>query len=494
MNTSKPNILLIVTDTQRWDTLRCMGNPNAVSPSLDRLAKEGVLFNQAHTSSPVCMPARCCLMSGLHTPIHGCIENGIQRRDDLPFMTDFLAEAGYINIMVGKAHFGPIPESFHVRHITKGEKGSDSDDFYAEHIRRHGYSRASAHPNDIPEELFMDAFLVDTTIESIKAAKEQGDAPFFALCSLPSPHGPVDPPGGWASCYDGVPLPEINYREGEIQDHPTHLRRLVGTLEPAENVGGEGHSDLNEARGNTIAGKEREEIDEFRRLYYGLAAYCDHQIGRLIDYLDHSGLRENTLVIFTSDHGQQYFDHGFNDKHNYYDSTWRVPFIMSMPGTLPQGEKRSFAIWNDITATILGAAGLAPAHVQGFDLFAPLADGLDSPRKCAVGTLYKSMALATERWKLEYYMEEGHGRLFDRREDPLEQQDRFDDPDYTEVRDVLLRALLAWRSDISDVRFLIENTGGGGPVARRIGRHTLTMSGRDAEERLNVAVGRLDAL
>ena len=371
-----------------------MGNPNAISPSLDRLAGEGVLFDQAHTSSPVCMPARCSLMTGLHTPIHGCIENGIRRREDLPMVTDFLAEAGYTNIIVGKAHFGPIPESFHVRRTIIGEKGKDSDDFYADHIRRHGYSRASAHPNEIPEDLFMDAFLVDTTIESIDAVAERGDAPFFALCSLPSPHGPIDPPGRWASCYDDVPLPEINYSEGEIEDHPAHLRRLVGTLEPHETVSGDDYlaegaefSDMNEARGNTIGGKERSKIDEFRRLYYGLAAYCDHQVGRLIDYLDRAGLRDNTLVIFTSDHGQQYFDHGFNDKHNYYDSTWRVPLIMSMPGTLPEGEKRKFAIWNDITATILGAAGIESPHAQGFDLFGPLSSGLDSPRKCAVGTL-----------------------------------------------------------------------------------------------------------
>ena len=89
-------------------------------------------------------------------------------------------------------------------------------------------------------------------------------------------------------------------------------------------------------------------------------------------------------------------------------------------------------------------------------------------------------------------MEEGEGRLFDRRDDPLEQRDRFDDPAYAEVREALLRALLAWRSDISDVDFLIENTGGGGPVARRVGQHTLLMTGRDAEERLNQAVGRVD--
>ena len=89
-STGRPNILLITTDTQRWDTLRCMGSEFAVSPNADRLAKEGVLFRQGHTASPVCQPARCSLLTGQHTHIHGCIENGISRRTDLPVFSDLL--------------------------------------------------------------------------------------------------------------------------------------------------------------------------------------------------------------------------------------------------------------------------------------------------------------------------------------------------------------------------------------------------------------------
>jgi arylsulfatase len=487
---SRPNILLITTDTQRTDTLACMGSQHGVSPCIDRLAEQGVLFEQGHTASPVCMPARVSLLTGYHTPIHGCIENGIARRTDLPVFTDALADAGYRNIMVGKAHFGPVPDSFHVQHIIHGEKGSDSDDFYARHIRSHGYSRSSAHPNPIPPELFMDAYLADTTIAEMDRARSDG-VPFFAFCSMPSPHSPNDPPGEWATLFDDRDLPPINYADGEIATQPTQLRALVGTLdggatakEPASSYIDGPFESVREAVGNSMDRADPALVDRYRRLYYGLAAYCDAQVGRMIDYLDESGLRQNTLVIFTSDHGLQLFDHGFNDKHTFYDESWRIPFILSMPATLPQGERRGFAVWTDITATIVAAAGARMPSVQGYDLIGPLSRGEASPREFAVATLYRSVALATHRWKLVYYLDEDEGQLFDRREDPREQTNLYDDPAHRAIRDQLLIALLAWRSDIADTAYLHKHTRGGGPVANRIVPYVHTMRGTDPDRRL----------
>jgi arylsulfatase A-like enzyme len=204
------------------------------------------------------------------------------------------------------------------------------------------------------------------------------------------------------------------------------------------------------------------------------------------------------LIIFTSDHGITLFDHGFYDKHCFYDPVWRVPMIMSMPGTLPKGEERDFAIWTDLTATILGAAGAEMPTVQGFDLYHPLADGEPSPRRCAVATLYASCALATQRWKLEYYFQEGSGRLFDRQADPEEQQDLYAHPAYGAVRDELVRALLTWRADQMDVQDLVRRTTAGptsgGPVARRIARYTRSLRGVDAERRLNERATAVDAM
>jgi arylsulfatase A-like enzyme len=499
--TKRPNIVLITTDTQRWDTLHCMGSEFAKSPHLDRLASEGVLFTQGHTSSPVCSPARSCLMTGVHTPVHGCIENGIKRQTHFPVFPDFLKEQGYTNIMVGKCHFGPIPDSFDVVHETT-EKGSDTNDAYAKFIRPLGYSRASSHPNPVPEELFMEAFLVDTSIRELERATAEDKGPFFLFCSMVSPHAPIDPPGRWAHLYDDVELPPINYTPGEIAGFPEHLKRLLGLSasgdedgldagDPNAAAGGHGKGGLKQLNGPLTA-EQRARIDAHRKLYYGLAAYCDHQVGRLLDYLDRSGLWESTLIIFTSDHGQAMFDHGFDDKHNYYDESWRVPFIMSMPGTLPAGERRDFATWNDIPATILAAAGTECKSMQSLDLFTPLAQGEPSPRRCAVASLYKSAAFATARWKLEYYFEERRGRLFDRLNDPQERVDLFNDPAHSHVRQAMVEALLNWRSDIVDVKLLADSTAGGGPVAKRIAPHTKAMRGADSELRLNQAAVEIE--
>ena len=470
----KTNILLITTDTQRWDTLRCMGSAHAISPNLDRLAQQGVLFDNAHTSCPVCMPARCSLMTGTHTHVHGCIENGFARLPHLPTLPDMLKQQGYYNIMVGKTHFGPIPDSFDIQRITRGEKKRDADDFYAEFVRSKGYPRATKdmEANPVPEDIFIDSFLTTSTIEEIRKALREQKRPFFAFCSLLSPHAPIDPPGKWATLYDDVALPEVNYREGEIASHPPALRSLLGYPDEPDT--------------------DPEELLRLRRHYYGLACYCDHQVGRLVRFLDDAGLREETLVIFTSDHGQQYMDHGFNNKHTWYDESWRVPLVMSQPGRLPSGEKQGFAMWHDLTASILAAAGTARETLQGFDLYTPLIAGKPLPRQCACAALFKSAAVATQRWKMEYYFEDGSGRLFDREKDPQEQFDLWNVSGLELIRNRLLQGLLTWYGGTIDVEGLIQRSRGGGPISKRATGHIRASSGLTAERQFNDLCSEID--
>ncbi len=472
-NASRPNILLITTDTSRCDTVNAMGYPFAISPNLDRLAKEGILFENAHTSSPVCSPARCSLLTGVHTPIHGCIENGVERRTDLTTFPDLLKEQGYRTIMVGKTHFGPIPDSFDVQKVTGG-KSSDGDDIYAEFIKKYGYSRElKPYPATRPAHLHIDSFLVDTAIQEIEKAAADKNRPFFAFCSIPSPHPPLDPPEEWIDTYKNVTMPPVNYSEGDFKKLPQYLIDHLVLKDPGK--------------------YDMKKIDQQRRLYYSLAAYCDAQIGRLIDYLNRNNLRQNTLIIFSSDHGTTLYDHGFKNKHTFYDSSWRVPMIVSMPGTLAQGEKRDFAIWNDITATILGASGTKCDTMQGFDLFTPLAANKPSPRRCAVSVHHRQVALATKKWKIVYDYDYSSGRLFNRVNDPQEQHNLFDDPGIKDIKNELFRILLQWNSELIDVQRLQEKTGGGGRVARETAKYTGKLKGTDAEQRLNERAEYIDS-
>ncbi|MYF18466.1 MAG: sulfatase-like hydrolase/transferase [Gemmatimonadetes bacterium] len=497
--TERPNLLLITTDTQRWDTLNCMGSSFAHSPHADRLAAEGVMFTQGHTPSPVCNPSRSSLITGLHTPIHGVWENGMTRLTHFPTLPDLLKEQGYTNIMVGKQHFGQTPDTFD---IIIGQ------DDYREYIPKHGFTPQDCHkqPTPVPEEHFLDTFFAIQTIEQIDQVVKSDSGPFFAFCSFPAPHPPECPPGDWLTFYDNCDnLPDLNYTHREEQNQPTHTKCLLGIKPENECHPGEDPNTIGywrEAIGRIYDPQYRDTIMELRKIYYAYAAYCDALLGRILNYLDQNNLRENTLIIFTSDHGQQFFDHGFNDKHNFYDESWRVPFIMSMPGTLPQGETCDFAIWNDITTTLLAAAGTECSSMQGFDLFTPLTRGEQSPRRCAVATLYKSCAVATKRWKLSYFFEEDEGRLFDRLNDPQEQNDLYNHPDHLEIRNELRHALLSWRGDIADLKTALEGTTKNrGPnaqeyttVAPRIAPHTHQMRGTDAEQRLNEKCERIDEM
>jgi arylsulfatase len=469
-----PNILLITTDTSRCDTVNAMGYPFAVSPSLDKLASQGTMFENAHTASPVCMPARCSLLTGVHTPIHGCIENGVARRTNLTTFPDLLKEQGYRTIMVGKTHFGPIPESFDVQKVLTGGKKNDADDLYGDFIRPHGYSRKlEAYPSSLPEKLHIDSFLVDTAISEIKKAKDENNIPFFAFCSIPSPHPPLDPPQEWIGTYKDITLPPLNYSENEYKNLPQYLIDHLDIKDPGK--------------------YDMEKVDRQRRLYYDLAAYCDAQIGRLVKYLDDSGLRENTLVIFSSDHGTTLFDHGFKNKHTFYDSAWRIPLIISMPGIIPEGERRQFAVWNDIATSILGAAGTGSDSMQGFDLFTPLSKNEESPRQCAVSVHHRQCALATRKWKIIYDYDYDSVRLFDRVNDPREQKNLNDNAEYSDVQNDLFRALLQWNSELLDIERLKKNTSGGGRVAKLTAKYTQAMRGSDAEQRLNDRAVKIDS-
>lgn len=485
MRQKKLNILLITTDTQRTDTLGCMGSSFAYSPNIDRLAKEGVLFEQAYTAAPACMPARCSILSGLHTPMHGCIENGVDCYTHMPNFVDNLKELGYYTMMFGKTHFGPVPASFDLVEDVRGEKNQVRQDFYTKYFEEVGYPQNSRHPNPVPEEFCLDSLIVDRVIYGMEQSKKR-NVPFFAFCSILSPHSPLDPPGKWADFYDPAQLPEAHFAPEEWKSLPGSLQQLCGL--PRQTIPTDWMDALEEAKGTVADQIDLTDLARFKALYYGSASYCDALVGRILMFLEESNLRENTLVIFTSDHGQQYFDHGFNDKHNFYTESCRVPFIMCLPGILPAGLRCGFASTVDIAPSIVAAAGGSYSASNGFDLFTPLQHGEELPRHCAVSTIQRSMALMAGSYRLEYYMDDEKIRLFDLENDPMQDKDLSQDSRYIAVREYLFCSLLCWRAQLTDITELSGRLSVGGPVAARAVNRLRALVGNEGERRLNEKV------
>lgn len=489
MAQTRPNILLITADTLRTDALSCYGSSFAHSPHLDRLAREGVLFTQAHSNAPVCMPARCSILSGLHTPAHGCTENGILPYSHMPAFTDTLKSLGYQTIMVGKTHFGPVPDSFDQVYEAAGEKESNFTDCFAEEMERDGFARKSCFCKEIPVGGHLDTYIVERLLKQLD--KRRKAQPFFAFCSLLSPHSPLDPPGEFRGLYSAKEIPPADFRPDEWRTQPALIREICGLPNPSQKSA-MWEDGLNEALGNIADGLQQEEIRRYKAVYYSLAAFCDALVGKILAYLDTQGLRENTLILFTADHGQQYFDHGFNDKHNYYDASLRVPLIMSMPGTLPENETRSFASLIDLAPTITAAAGAGYPRGHGLDLYTPLLQRLPSPRCYAAAAFYGSAAIVSHSWKLAIYFDSGETQLFHRINDPKEYHNLAQSPRYLRLQKTLLQGILCWYSGLINQKEFQTRLTKGGPAAQRIYAQLHAAAGNHPELLLNSLIKEMD--
>lgn len=413
------------------------------------------------------------MLVGVHVPIHGIVENDMvgNMRDSLTPYFDQMKKAGYHTALIGKTHFKPVPKSI------------DHLDVHTGNADKRGAT--------ISSEDFLETYLVNQTMKWIKEVTPGGGgkgatgAPWFANIGMVSPHPPNwVPPGPWRHVYDGVKLPPLNYREGNIAAIPYQTRMLLGLLGKEEDdppAFPKGQPDMDFIDQQITTGGTNGRYN-----YYAQAAYVDAQVGRMLDFLDEEGLTNNTLVIFASDHGSELYDHGINnDKHNFLDASLRVPLIMRMPGVLPAGATRTFANTLDIPATILAAAGAEiPVDYQGFDLLTPVSKGLPSPRKVGISTEYRAHAVVTPSWKLAYFYEQGEGRLWDRIHDPEEQNDLFNSSDTREVREGLLMALLRWRAQQDPLGYLRASTHAAGPAAVCSHNHTMHLRSLDAEIQL----------
>jgi choline-sulfatase len=423
----RPNVLFIMTDQMRADAIGCLGKQPIQTPHLDALARGGTVFSNCVTVSPICAPARAALLSGLYPH-----QMGVWNNDPHTFPSGVenwvkkLRDAGYRTSVIGKTHYypynGSVPDmraaeplvrSYGYDHVDEipGPRVSGRllsnmtaqwrDLGYMDAVRddlasRYAGNHAVARPSVLPLELYPDVYVGRKAVEYLTDYDETD--PFFCFVSFGGPHDPWDCPREYASRYDGAPMPdplppfrdECPGRPKGRWDEPVEY--------PAFSLA---------------------DVSAIRRDYAGKVTLIDDQIGAVLNAVDRKGLRDDTVVVFTSDHGEMNGDHGRLYKSNFLRSALNVPLIIRVPGR-KAGECRAMVELLDIGPTIAELTGTVLGYPQCGRSVASLPDGAVH-RDVVFSEYDREVMVCDGRWKMVVNAAGRPYLLFDLKNDPDEQ-------------------------------------------------------------------------
>lgn len=527
MNTSnRPNFLVIITDQHRADHLGCYGNSVVQTPNIDRLAAAGTRFDRFYVATPICMPNRATLMTGRMPSLHGARQNGIPLSLTATTFVDILRAAGYETALIGKCHLQSINGNLPVAGMPERDPAltpapaelREADNTLSKHGRYdqelpstwanernfeptlpyygfnhvelaigHGdktvghYARwlKARHPNPdslrgpenelpgnryiapqawrtrVPESLYPTAYVAERTIKYLENySRTDRSKPFYIQCSFPDPHHPFTPPGRYWDMYDpdGIKLP-ASFEAGE-RPIPPHLQNLYE--ERAQN-----RSNRDGQRTFAITAREAREAIA---LTYGMISMVDDAVGSILGWLKTLRLDQNTVVVFTSDHGDFMGDHQLLLKGAlHYRGLVRVPFIWNDPVNDARGIVNSGLCGTlDIANTVLARAQLQGHNgMQGVSLL-PAARGETTGRDSLVieehqrrGYMglknnFRARSLITTDARLTLYEGVEWGELYDLSRDPDEMNNLWDDPSSRERRYALTEALVRQMMELAD--------------------------------------------
>lgn len=463
---AQPNIILIITDQQRADTINALGASWMHTPNLDRMVREGFAFTNCFVTSPVCVASRASLFTGMYPHAAGVFKNFQPWR---PTWVQWLASSGYHCVNIGKMHINPYDDlgGFHQRFVVENK---DRPLFLDEHDRAfydewdkalHAhklkkpsrYTRSAADlrayktalgafPWDLPDALHSDNFIGDHVLWWLEERK--ATSPLFLQIGFPGPHPPYDPTPAHLKRYENADIPVPTFTEDEEALQP----RAQGVLR--ENM----------IRNNfdSIAWQHRpsrEDLLRLRRHYAANVTMIDEKLGEIMQVLERKGYLDNAVVIFSSDHADALGDHGHIQKWTMYDTVERVPLIAWAPGRIPAGGRSdSLVQLMDVAPTILQSAGVPiPANWEARSLWPVLGGEAPSIRDAAYAELARDhiqtgaeyMVMRRDQdWKLVYYLGEPDGELFDLKADPGETRNLWSSRDYADKRSELTHELLVW--------------------------------------------------
>jgi choline-sulfatase len=432
----RPNILYVMTDQQRFDTIAALGNPIIYTPNLDRLVRHGIAFTNAYSSCPVCVPARYNIRTGCEPPRAGVFSNGpfdlipgqpedIEERCG-PFLARRLGQLGYRTFGIGKFHSSHRDlgyETFLRTEELFGSPEARANDAFASFIARehpafdfieqlHGertemYYMPQTSP--LPAEITYEAWAADRAIEQV--ARTDG-RPWFGFVSFIGPHPPFAPPIPYNRLYDPdrMPDPLCGGREADHADEQIPWMNYF--------IWGD---DISPACARCLKAR-----------YYGEITYIDACVGRILDAVEARPDAGNTLICFFTDHGDMLGDHHAWQKECFFEASCHVPFLLSWPARFAGEQRREELVsLTDLFALATGAAGSVETR-DGIDVLG-LLDGQVKPRDCYVGMyevpgspLFKCMVRWRE-WKYIFMANGGREQLFNLAEDPHELHNRVAD-------------------------------------------------------------------
>lgn len=510
MATRQPNFLFLITDQHRADHTGFGGNSEIQTPQLDALAQRSVRFDRAYVANPICMPNRSTILTGRQPSVHGTRCNGVSLDPSNETFVRVLAEAGWRTALIGKGHFqnmghGPgaadsffrtpgdaiqrqHPEGWNLyedldRHRKERVAfpdryyGFDHVDVTVDHGDRCGghyyqwlldqgvvpeqlqgpenaLQRAECwnqvYQTALPEDLYPTSYITQQTLAWLDQAAGR-DEPFFLYCSYPDPHHPFTPPGRFYDMYDpaGLSLPETfeDPHTRSLQTFRNRLRHRGKQLFP-------------------IAPFSPSE-EQWRRsaaAEFGMISMVDEGVGQILGRLTELGLADETVVVFTADHGDMFGDHGMMLKGGmHYEGCVRVPLLISAPGRRP-GVSDALAGSVDLAQTLLELADVPAYHgMQGTSLVPLLDDPAGRVRDslvieedelfdlAGVGAHLRMRTLITEDARLTFYQGSEQGELFDLANDPAELDNRFAEPDARNRRAELAERLARRMMEYADV-------------------------------------------
>lgn len=478
----RPNILFIMSDDHAYQAISAYGHGLNETPNIDRLADEGVIFTRATVTNSICAPSRAVLLTGKHSFVNGKVDN-VQPFDwDQPNFPKLMQANGYQTAMIGKIHLDGIPQGFDFSMVLPGQGQYYNPDFLIEgkRVRKEGYCTE---------------IITETTLDWLKN-KRDPDKPFCVLYHQKAPHRNWLPAPKYVNLYDDKTFdPPANFfddyegrgtaakeQEMQVDGHAQWGHDFKLIVDPSGDSTGF-IRDLNrmneEQRANWMAAYEGEnqeflndmpegkdlslwKFNRYIKDYLRTIKSVDDGVGEVLDYLDESGLAENTIVVYTSDQGFYLGEHGWFDKRFMYEESFRTPLLIRYPKEIKPGTKTDKLVQNlDFAPTFLDYAGIeAPESMQG-ESFRKLVAGETGEWRDAVYYTYyeypsvhmvkRHYGVATDRYKLmHFYYDIDEWEMYDLETDPAEMKNIYGDPAYADVQKMLHQKLEELREYYGD--------------------------------------------